>query len=151
MKNLTKKSASKRRSTSLIILDTTLVNNSATLIESPSNRDESTLITNDSSNRLHDQTVTVDHSTNIKSVKEHAKKLNRLNTESELKQHMMPLLNEAKLISKASVLPASLQQPKVDLNETASSSKFKVELESVDFSDVYFFFSFKISLIMSNH
>jgi hypothetical protein len=32
-----------------------------------------------------DQTLRIDHSTNVKSVKEHAKKLNRLNTELKLR------------------------------------------------------------------
>jgi len=101
-----------RRSNSLILLDNTIISSSvnSTLVESPKP------VGNDSFNKL-DQTVVVDHSTNIKSVKEHAKKLNRLNTESELK-HLNFNSNEmsSKPINKAAV----------DLNDSSSSARFKV-------------------------
>ena len=117
-----------------VVLLSSSINNS-TLVESPiagglqASGKSTRRIPNDeslSSSRL-DQTVVVDHSTNIKSVKEHAKKLNRLNTESELKHLNNNNNNNGDGMPSTSNKTSGKSTGKsVDLNESTSSAKFKV-------------------------
>ena len=130
-----------KKTNSLVILDAGPFLNNKT--SSNSSLTKSTVTTSsplnneDTSQTENDTTVKIEadenESINFKSVKEHAKKLNRLNTETELRNlvDMKPTSSSTRPNSGSSAAYKSV----------ADSVKNKsVEIESFNFSDVNFFF-----------
>lgn len=107
----------------MILLDNSTNNTTLVVDEDESSQ---TIINNNNDETKMDQTIVVDHSTNIKSVKEHAKKLNRLNTESELK-HLNLNVNDMSVKSNRSI---------DSLNDSSSSARFKVLVAVFKFNRV---------------
>ena len=129
-----------KKTNSLVILDAGPFLNNKT--SSNSSLTKSTITTSsplnneDTSQTENDTTVKIEadenESINFKSVKEHAKKLNRLNTETELRN----------LVDMKPTIPSTRPNSgnSVSYKSVADSVKNKsVEIESFNFSDVIYF------------